>query len=61
MNITTVNDKMYITYDNYIQHPMQAVELKLNIIIAKNPLLINSLNRYHIHALIRKYSYINKV
>ena len=61
MNITTVKDKMYLTYDYYIQDPMQAVEIKLNLIIAENPHLINSLNRYHIHPLIRKYSYINKV
>ena len=58
MNITTVNDKMYMTYDYYIKHPMSAVERKLNMIISKNPHLIKSLNRSHIHLLIRKYSYI---
>ena len=61
MNILTVNDKKYKTYDNYIKHPMQAIELKLNMINAKNPHLLNSLNRYHIHPLIRKCSYTNKV
>ena len=58
MNITTANDKMYMIYDYYIQHPMQAVELKLNMIISKNPHLMKSLNRSHIHPLIRKCSYI---
>ena len=57
MNITTVNDKMYMTYGYYIKHPLPAVELKLNMIISKNPHLIKSLNRSHIHPLIRKYSY----
>ena len=47
-----------MTYDYYIQHPIPAVELKLNMILAKNPHLINSLNRSHIHPLIRKYSHI---
>ena len=58
MNITTVNDKMYMTYDYYIKHPMPAVELKLDMIISKNPHLIKSLNRSPIHPLIRKYSHI---
>ena len=61
MNISTINDKMYMTYDYYIQHPMPAIEMKLNIILAKNPNPINSLNRSHIHPLIRKYSHIAKV
>ena len=58
MHIKTVNDKKYMTYDYYMKHPMSAVELKLNMIISKNPHLIKSLNRSHIHPLIRKYSYI---
>ena len=58
LNITTVNDKMYMTYDYYIKHPTPAVELKLNMIISKNPNLIKSLKRSHIHPLIRKYSHI---
>ena len=60
MNILTIDSKMYMTYDIYIKHPIQAIELKLNMIFAKNPHLIKSLNRYHIHPLIRKYSYIDK-
>ena len=60
MNISAAADKMYIIYDNYIKHPMQAIELKLNMIIAKNPHLINSLERSHIHPLFRKNSHIDK-
>ena len=33
---------------------MQMIERRLNIIIAKNPQLINSLNRGYDHPLIRK-------
>ena len=32
-----------MTYDNYIKYPMQAVELKLNMTLAKKPHLITSL------------------
>ena len=58
MNIITINDERYMTYDYYIKHPMSAVERKLNKIISKKPHLTKSLNRSHIHPLIRKYSYI---
>ena len=58
MNIATINDKMYMTYNYYITRPMPAVELKLNMIFSKNPHLIKSLNRSHIHPIIQKYSYI---
>ena len=37
---------------------MQAVEMKLNVIIAKNFNLIYSLNRFQNHSLIRKISQI---
>ena len=50
--------KCFLAYDYYITRPMPAVELKLNMIISKNPHLIKSLNRSHVHPLIRKYSYI---
>ena len=58
MIITTINDKMYMTYKYYIQNPMPAVELNMNMILVKNPHLIKSLNRSHIHPLTRKFSYI---
>ena len=58
LNITTVNDKMFMTYNYYITCPMPAVELKLNMILSKNPHLIKSLNRSHIHPLFQKNTYI---
>ena len=36
LNNTTVIDQLNMTYDLFIQQPMQAIELKLNLIIAKN-------------------------
>ena len=61
MNISITDAKMYMTYDNYIKYPLQAIELKLNMVLAKNPYLIISLNRGHIHPLIRKNRYIEKI
>ena len=61
MIVSTVDDKMYMTDDNYIKHDMQAIELKLNIVKSKNPHLIKSLKRFYNHPLIRKYSDIHKV
>ena len=57
-NLTTVNDKIYMSYKYYIQHPMPMVERPLNMVIAKDLHLIKSPKRSHIHPLIRKYSYI---
>ena len=57
LNISTLNDKIFMTYNYYITCPMPAVELKLNMIISKNPHLIKSLKRSHIHPLIQKYFY----
>ena len=58
MNITTVSSKRYMTYDYYIKNSMPAVELRLNMIISKNPHLIKLLNRSHIHPLIRKHFHL---
>ena len=44
-------------YEYYINQPMQANEVKLNMIIAKNPQLINTLDRNTNHPLIKKYSH----
>ena len=49
---------MNMTYEQYIKQPMQSVEIRLNIIITKNPNLISSLNRYNNHPVGRKYSHI---
>ena len=47
-----------MTYEHYVNQPVHALELKLNMIIAKNPELIISLDRNKNHPLIRKYSHI---
>ena len=59
MDIITINGKIFMTYNYYITCPMPAVELKFKMILSKNPHLIKSLNRSHIHPLIQKYSYIH--
>ena len=58
MTIITISDKCNMTYENYIQQPMQMCERNINMNIAKNPELINSLDRNNNHPLIRKYSHI---
>ena len=60
MNISTVNAKMYMTYNNYIKQPLPAIELKFNRISARNPNLINRPNRSFVPPLIRKYSHIGR-
>ena len=47
-----------MAYECYINQPMQAIEIKLNVIIAKNPQLVNSLDQNKSHPPIRKYSHI---
>ena len=45
MKNETISDKRYMTYEHYINNPMQIVERRLNLVIAKNPHLIHLLNR----------------
>ena len=45
-----------MSYEFYTNYPMEEVELKLNMIIAKNPNSINSLDRNISHPLIIKYN-----
>ena len=47
-----------MTYKYYLNQPMSALERRLCLDIARNPHLINSLNRNVNHPLIRKYSHI---
>ena len=35
-----------MTFEHYNKHPLHMVELKLNMIIPKNPNLINSIDRF---------------
>ena len=54
ITIDIIGDKFNLPYEYYVNQPTQAVEMKLSMIIAKNPQLINSLNRSKNHPLIRK-------
>ena len=58
MILKTINDRCKMTYKYYKIAPMGMIERRNNIIIAKNPELINSLDRNKNHPLIRKYSHV---
>ena len=45
MKITTINEKMNVTYEHHVKQPMQAVKIRLNVIIVKNLHLIISPKR----------------
>ena len=53
MIINSISDRCNMTCDNYFYNPMHMVERRLNMIIARNPHLINSLDRNKNHHLIR--------
>ena len=55
MTIRTVYDRCNMTYKHYMDQPMCMCENQINLNIAKNPQLINSLDRNKNHPLIRKY------
>ena len=44
MNITTISEKKYLTYECYIKQPMKMVELNLSMTIYKYPQVIKSLD-----------------
>ena len=56
--IFSLSCRCNMTYENYISLPMSMCERKIDMIIAKNPKLITSLDRYNNHPLIRKYGHI---
>ena len=58
MNLYTINERCNMTYEYYIKQPMPMVERWISFNIAKNPTLINSLNRNKKHPLIGNYSHI---
>ena len=47
-----------MTYEHYMNQAMQSIELGIIVVIAKNPQLINSLDRNKNHPLIGKKSHI---
>ena len=58
MIINTISDKRNMTYEYYIKQPKHMVEFKLNMILAKIPHLINTLDRRFNHPPIRKSCHI---
>ena len=58
MTINTINDKCNITYEYYMNNPRSMCERKINLKIAKNPKLINSLERSQNHPPFRKNSHL---
>ena len=55
-NLNTINDRCNMTLGIYKNMPMSMIERRLNIIIAKNPSLVKSLDQTTNHPSIRKYS-----
>ena len=55
MKIKTISNFNYMNFKSYLNQPMQKIERRLNMNIAKNPQLINSINRGSDHHFIRKY------
>ena len=53
MNIKIISDKKDMNYEYYIKKPIKMVELKLHMLISKNPHSITSLDRSINHSLIR--------
>ena len=58
MIINTISCMCNMSYKHYINQPMSMLERRINFIIARNPQLINSLDRNKNHPLINKYSHI---
>ena len=58
MNIITINFKVSMTYEDYINQPMSRCERKINMNIARNPQLRISLDRNKNQPLIGKYCHI---
>ena len=58
MIIKTITCKCNMSYKHYINQPMSMLERRINMINAKNPRLINAIDRTKNHPLIRKYSHI---
>ena len=56
--IETLNDRCNMTYPLYMSHPMSACERQINLIIARSPQFINSIDRNKSHPSIRKQSHI---
>ena len=60
ITINTMNHRCDITYGYYIKQPMHFLERRLNVLIAKNPHIRNSLDRSHRLCLIARYSHVHE-
>ena len=58
MSIITFSCRCNMKNEHYMNQPMPSVERRINMVIAKNPQLINLFDRYKKHPLIRKYFHI---
>ena len=58
MTINIFSNRCNMTYEHDINQPMSMCERNINITIARNPLLINSIDRNKNHPLIRKFLHI---
>ena len=58
MIIQTISKRRNMTYKHFINQPMSMCDRRLNLILAENPHLINSLDRNKNHPLVRKYCHI---
>ena len=58
MTIETISDRCNMTKEHYMNQPMSMCERKINMNIARNPQLINSLDRNKNNPLITKYSHV---
>ena len=63
MIFNTISCMCNMSYKHYINQPMSMLERRISFIIARNPQLINSLDRNKNQPLINKYSHIpiNKI
>ena len=58
MTINIISDRCNMAYKRYINQSISMCERKIKNIIARNPHLVNSLDRFKNHPLIKKYSHI---
>ena len=58
MTINSIYIRCNMTYEHYTNQPMHMSERKINMIIAKNQQLINSLDQSKNRPLTRNYSHI---
>ena len=58
MTINSISDRCNLTNKHSMNQPKQMIERRLSMVIAKNPQIINPLDRNKKHPLIRKYSHI---